>query len=81
MHWDDPEEWNGEGGGLGVQDGEYMYISWRIQVNEWQNQYNVVKKKKKWAEVKQDLVSLSHNKIKLSWNAVFDKRLCEFLWL
>ena len=39
------------------------------------------KKKKKWAELKQDLVSLSHNKIKLSWNAVFDKRLCEFLWL
>ena len=24
-HWDDPEEWYGEGGGSGVQDGEHMY--------------------------------------------------------
>ena len=26
MHWDDPEGWDGEGGGSGVQDGEHMYI-------------------------------------------------------
>ena len=25
VHWDDPERWNGEGGGRGVQDGEHMY--------------------------------------------------------
>ena len=25
VHWDDPEEWEGEGGGKGVQDGEHMY--------------------------------------------------------
>ena len=25
VHWDDPEEWNGEGGGRRVQDGEHMY--------------------------------------------------------
>ena len=25
MHWDDPEGWNGEGGGRGVQHGEHMY--------------------------------------------------------
>ena len=25
VHWDDPEEWDGEGGGKGVQDGEHMY--------------------------------------------------------
>ena len=25
VHWDDPEGWDGEGGGTGVQDGEYMY--------------------------------------------------------
>ena len=24
-HWDDPEGWDGEGGGRGVQDGEFMY--------------------------------------------------------
>ena len=25
VHWDDPEGWDGEGGGTGVQDGEHMY--------------------------------------------------------
>ena len=25
VHWDDPEEWDGEGGGREVQDGEHMY--------------------------------------------------------
>ena len=25
VHWDDPEGWDGEGGGRGVQDGENMY--------------------------------------------------------
>ena len=25
VHWDDPEGWDREGGGSGVQDGEYMY--------------------------------------------------------
>ena len=25
VHWDDPEGWNGEGVGRGVQDGEHMY--------------------------------------------------------
>ena len=24
MHWDDPEGWDGEGGGSGVQDWEHM---------------------------------------------------------
>ena len=24
-HWDDPEGWDGEGSGEGVQDGEHMY--------------------------------------------------------
>ena len=26
VHWDDPEGWDEEGGGRGVQDGEHMYI-------------------------------------------------------
>jgi len=26
MHWDDPEGWNAEGCGKGVQDGGHMYI-------------------------------------------------------
>ena len=25
VHLDDPEGWDGEGGGRGVQDGEHMY--------------------------------------------------------
>ena len=25
VHWDDPEGWNGEGSGRGVQDGEHVY--------------------------------------------------------
>ena len=25
VHWDDPEGWDGEGGGRGVQDGEHGY--------------------------------------------------------
>ena len=25
VHWDDPEGWDGEGGGREGQDGEYMY--------------------------------------------------------
>ena len=25
VHWDDPEGWDGEGGGKGVQDGEEIY--------------------------------------------------------
>ena len=25
VHWDDPEGWDGEGGGRGFQDGEQIY--------------------------------------------------------
>ena len=25
LHWDDPEGWDREGGGRGVQDGEHVY--------------------------------------------------------
>ena len=25
VHWDDPEGWDGEGGGRGFQDGEHTY--------------------------------------------------------
>ena len=26
VHWDDPDGWDGEGGGRWVQDGEHRYI-------------------------------------------------------
>ena len=32
VHWDDPEGWNGEGGGRTVQDGEHMYLAKLIQL-------------------------------------------------
>ena len=32
MHWDDPEGWYGEGGGMGVQDGEHVYIRGRFML-------------------------------------------------
>ena len=43
VYWDDPEEWYGEGGkrrGSGWGTGVYL---WRIHVDVWQNQYNIVK--------------------------------------
>ena len=43
VHWYDPEGWDGEGGGTGVQDGETHAHPWQIHVNVWQNQYNIVK--------------------------------------
>ena len=30
VHWDDPEGWDGEGGGRGVLDGEHMYTHGRF---------------------------------------------------
>ena len=31
VHWDDPEGWDGEGDGRGVQDGEHMYTHGRFK--------------------------------------------------
>ena len=41
--WDDPEEWDGEGGGRGSSGwGTHVHL-WQIHLNVWQNQYNTVK--------------------------------------
>ena len=32
VHWDDSEEWYGEGGGTGVQDGEHVYTRGRFKL-------------------------------------------------
>ena len=32
VHWDDPEEWHGEGGGRGVQDEEHVYTHGRFML-------------------------------------------------
>ena len=46
LHWDDPERWNGEGGGREVQDGEHMYTHGGFMSMNGKNQYNIVKLKK-----------------------------------
>ena len=42
VHWDDPEGWDGEGGGRGSGWGTHVN-PWLIHVNVWQNHYNIVK--------------------------------------
>ena len=43
VHWDDPEGWDGEGGGSGVQDGDHMYThGWFMVINGKKN-HNIVK--------------------------------------
>ena len=32
VHLDNPEEWDGEGGGRGAQDGEHMYTHGRFML-------------------------------------------------
>ena len=34
--WDNPEGWDGEGGGKGVQDGRTYVHPWLIHVDVWQ---------------------------------------------
>ena len=42
VHWDDPEGWDGEGGGRGVQDGEHMYTHGWFMSMYGRNHYNIV---------------------------------------
>ena len=41
--WINLEQWDGEGGGRGVQDGEHVCTRGGTCVDVWQNQYNIVK--------------------------------------
>ena len=43
VYWDDPEGWYGEGGGRGCSGWGTRVHPWRIHVDVWQNQYNIVK--------------------------------------
>ena len=43
VHWDDPEGWDGEGGGRGVQDGQHMHIHGGFMSMYGKNHYNIVK--------------------------------------
>ena len=43
VHWGNPEGWDGEGGGWGVQDGEHMYThGWFISMYG-KKHYTIVK--------------------------------------
>ena len=46
VHWDDPEGWYGEEGGRGDSGLGTRVHFWRIHVDVWENQYNIVKLKK-----------------------------------
>ena len=43
VHWDDPERWDGEGGGRGVQDGEHMYTHGWFMGMYGKNHHNILK--------------------------------------
>ena len=43
VYWDDPEGWDGEGGGRGVQDREHMYTLGGFMSMYGKNQYHIVK--------------------------------------
>ena len=43
VHWDDPEGWDEEGGGSGVQDGEHMCTCGWFMSMFGKNHYNIVK--------------------------------------
>ena len=43
VHWDDPEGWDVEGGGRGVQDGEHMYTHGWFMLMYGKNHYNIAK--------------------------------------
>ena len=43
VHLDDPEGWDGEEGGMGLQDGEHMYTREGFISMYGKNHYNIVK--------------------------------------
>ena len=43
LHWDDPEGWDGEGGGKESQDGEHMYTQGRFMSMYGKKHHNIVK--------------------------------------
>ena len=77
VHWDDPEGWYREGGGRreeGSGWGTRVYL-WRIHVDIWKNQYNIVKLKNKIELKKKKRISSSKKKkkieVRLIYNYVF----------
>ena len=42
VHWDDPEGWDGVGGGRGIQEGGTHVHPWLIHVNVWQKTITIL---------------------------------------
>ena len=42
VHWDDPEGWDGEGGGRGGSGWETHVNPWLIHVNVWQENTTIL---------------------------------------
>ena len=42
VHWDNPEGWDGEGGGMGSSGWGTHVHPWLIHVNVWQKHHNIV---------------------------------------
>ena len=42
VHWDDPEGWDGEGGGSGGSGWGSHVHPWLIHISVWQNHYNII---------------------------------------
>ena len=57
VHWDDPEGWDGEGGGREVQDGGHMYTCGWFKLMYGESHYNIV-------------INLQLNKLKKKPNAL-----------
>ena len=43
VQWDDPEGWDGEEDGRGVQDGEHVYARGGFMLMYGKNHHNIVK--------------------------------------
>ena len=43
VYWDDPEGWDGEGGGRVFQDGEHIYTHGWFMLIYGKNHYNILK--------------------------------------
>ena len=43
VHWDDPEGWDGEGGGKGIQDGNTLYTHGWFMWMYGKNHHNIVR--------------------------------------
>ena len=94
VHWDDPEGWNGEGGGRRVQDGEHMYTccvfififgktntvmkSLKIKLNLKKNHQKKKKRKKKNAGATWTLILIC-NSIGIQSNMLYQRTSYQFI--